>query len=90
VRTALNLVDLFARVSAPVIPFAAEAIAQAVGESWPPAWPSANAAIELSRLEAGRPVRAPEVLFKKIDDALLLEWTERFGGPEQAPAAARP
>jgi methionyl-tRNA synthetase len=82
VRTALNLVSLFARVSAPVIPFAAETIAQAVGESWPPAWPSNDAAAELSRLEPGRPVRAPDVLFRKIDDAQIAEWTERFGGAE--------
>ena len=35
VRTALNLVALFARVSAPVIPFAAETVALAVGEDYP-------------------------------------------------------
>jgi methionyl-tRNA synthetase len=84
VRTALNLVSLFARVSAPVIPFAAETICEAVGEAWPPAWPSADAAAELSRLEPGRPVRAPEVLFRKIDDAQVAEWTQQFGGAETA------
>jgi methionyl-tRNA synthetase len=54
----------------------------AVGEVWPPAWPSAEAAAELSRLEPGRPVRAPEVLFRKIDEDQIAEWTERFGGAE--------
>jgi methionyl-tRNA synthetase len=82
VRTALNLVALFARVSAPVIPFAAQTIAEAVGEAWPPAWPSTDAVAELSRLEPGRAVRAPEVLFKKLDDAQIAEWTERFGGAD--------
>ena len=82
VRTALNLVALFARVSAPVIPFASETIAEAVGEAWPPVWPSTDAVAELSRLEPGRPVRAPEVLFKKLDDAQITEWTERFGGAD--------
>jgi methionyl-tRNA synthetase len=82
VRTALNLVGLFARVSAPIIPFAAEAIAEAVGEPWPPAWPTSDAAAELARLEPGRPVRAPPVLFAKIDEAQIAEWTARFGGAE--------
>ena len=86
VRTALNLVALFARVSAPIIPFAAETIATAVGEAWPPAWPSGDAVAELSRLEPGRAVRAPEVLFRKIDEDQIAEWTERFGGAETAPA----
>ena len=80
VRTALNLVDLVARVSAPVIPFAAEKIAEAVGESYPPTWPSTDAVLELSRLEPGRPVRTPEVLFKKIEDEQIAEWTLSFGG----------
>ncbi len=82
VRTALNLVALYARVSAPIIPFAAETIAGAVGEAWPQAWPSTDTAAELSRLEPGRPVRAPDVLFRKIDDEQIAAWTARFGGAE--------
>jgi methionyl-tRNA synthetase len=82
VRTALNLAGLYARVSAPFIPFAAEKITEALGEPFPPTWPTGNAAAELSRIEAGRPVIAPEVLFRKIEDAQIAEWTERFGGPE--------
>jgi methionyl-tRNA synthetase len=80
VRTALNLVALYARVSAPFIPFAAETIGAAFGEAWPPTWPTTDAAAELSRLEPGRPVPAPPVLFAKIEDAQIAEWTERFGG----------
>ncbi|HEX4196804.1 MAG TPA: methionine--tRNA ligase, partial [Caulobacteraceae bacterium] len=83
VRTALNLVDLFARVSAPVIPFTAEKMLEAVGEPYPPSWPSPDAAAELSRLEPGRPIRTPEVLFAKVEDAQIAEWTERFGGVGQ-------
>ncbi len=80
VRTAINLVALYARVSAPVIPFAAETIALAVGEPYPPTWPSPDAAAELARLEAGRGFTVPEVLFKKIEDEQVAEWTERFAG----------
>ena len=82
VRTALNLAALYARVSAPFIPFAAEKITEALGEPFPPPWPSLDASAELSRLEPGRPVRAPEVLFGKIEDAQIAEWSERFGGAE--------
>jgi methionyl-tRNA synthetase len=40
VRTALNLAALYARISAPFIPFAAEKIGEAFQLAWPPAWPS--------------------------------------------------
>jgi methionyl-tRNA synthetase len=82
VRTAINLVGLYARLSAPVIPFAAEAMALAVGEAWPPTWPTTDGAAELSRLPAGRAVGVPPVLFKKIEEADVAAWTERFGGAE--------
>jgi methionyl-tRNA synthetase len=80
VRTAINLIGLFARVSAPVIPFTAETMALALGEPFPPSWPGADAASELSRIEAGRRLTTPPVLFKKIEDAEVAEWTERFAG----------
>ena len=69
-------------LSGPFIPFAAEKTAEGVGEAWPGDWPTADGALELSRIPAGRPVRAPEVLFRKIEDAQVAEWTERFGGAE--------
>jgi methionyl-tRNA synthetase len=80
VRTGLNLVALFARLIGPFIPFTAEIVAKAVGETAPNVWPSADGRAELSRLEPGRPVKAPEVLFKKIEDAQVAEWIDRFGG----------
>ena len=80
VRTGLNLVALFARVSAPMIPFAAEKIADALGQSYPGPWPGPDVALELSRIAPGTPIRTPEVLFRKIEDAQIAQWTERFGG----------
>jgi methionyl-tRNA synthetase len=80
VRTALNLAALFARVSAPIIPFASEQIALALGEPFPPSWPGPDIAAELSRVPAGRKIAVPPVLFKKIEDADVAEWTERFKG----------
>jgi len=82
VRTALNLAALYARISAPFIPFAAEKIGEAFGQAWPPAWPTSDVAAELSTVPAGQAVRAPEVLFKKIDDDMIAEWAARFGGAE--------
>jgi len=80
VRAGINLVGLFARISAPFIPFAVEKVAEAVGEAYPPSWPGADAAVELSRIPAGRHVRAPEVLFKKLEDAQIEAWTAEFAG----------
>jgi methionyl-tRNA synthetase len=81
VRTGLNLVALFARLSAPFIPATAEVIAESVGDGEGlKVWPGPDAAAELGRLPVNRPVKAPEVLFKKIEDIQVAEWTERFGG----------
>jgi methionyl-tRNA synthetase len=84
VRTGLNLVALFAKVSEPFIPFAAEQIALAVGEPFPGRWPDGAGALRI--LPPGRAVKAPEVLFRKIEDAQVEEWRARFGGPEEAAA----
>ena len=80
VRMGLNLVALFARVSRPFIPFTCEVVAKAVGESPDAPWPSATAALDL--LPAGREVKAPEVLFRKIEGDQVESWRARFGGPE--------
>ena len=80
VRTALNLALLYARVSAPVIPFAAESIAKGLGLEGPLTWPSSDIGAELSRLTPGSRVVAPPVLFRKIEEADVGAWSERFGG----------
>ena len=80
VRTGINLVGLFARVSAPFIPFAAEVVAEAVGEPYPGGWPGRDAVAELARIEPGQPVRAPQVLFRKLEDAQIADWTAQFQG----------
>jgi methionyl-tRNA synthetase len=85
VRTGLNLVALYARISAPFIPFTAKVIAEAVGET-EQAWPSSDAAAELARLPEGRAMKTPDVLFRKIEDAQVAEWVERFGGAEATTA----
>jgi methionyl-tRNA synthetase len=84
VRYGLNLVALFAKVSEPFIPFAAEKIALAVGEAFPGRWPSLDDEGALGLLEPGRRIQAPEVLFRKVEEAQVAEWRERFGGPDAA------
>jgi methionyl-tRNA synthetase len=78
VRTAINLVGLYARISAPIIPFAAAAMAQAVGEV-SMRWPGADIALELARVPPGREVKAPAILFAKIEEDQIAAWSERFG-----------
>lgn len=82
VRTAINLVALYARLSSPFIPFSAAIIAKAVGEAEVTTWPLASDAGLLDSLPRGRAVRAPEVLFKKIEDDQVAEWTAQFDGVE--------
>ena len=78
VRLALNLMRVFAVVSAPFIPDAARSIMDRLGSddwSWPDALEPA-----LGTLEAGHPIAVPENLFRKITDAECAAWKERFAG----------
>ena len=58
----------------------AERIGATVGQT-DLTWPEPDAAL-LDVLTRGAPVSAPEVLFRKIEDAQVAEWAERFGGGE--------
>ncbi len=83
VRMGLNLVHLFGHLSGPVIPNAARVIHDAIM----PApqiipWPGQPMAKFLNQLDAGQPISVPPVLFAKITDEQLEEWTARFGGAD--------
>ena len=80
VRTGLNLVALFARLAAPVIPFSAEKIAASVGAT-DLSWPLVDENL-FSAVPSSRAVAHQGVLFAKIEDAQVAEWTERFGGAD--------
>jgi methionyl-tRNA synthetase len=77
VRTALSLIPLYARLSAPVIPFTAERLAGVFG-TVSGSWPESDL---LGGVEPGQAFDAPPVLFKKIEDEQVGEWAERFGAP---------
>lgn len=83
VRTGLNLVAIFAIIAQPLIPNTATAILDTLGvpegnRNWPdPADPNL-----LDALPHGMTVESPPVLFQKIEDAMVADWTEQFGGEE--------
>jgi methionyl-tRNA synthetase len=78
VRVALNLIRLYAVLSRPFLPDAAEAMMAALGcTDW--AWP-ADVGAALAVLPAGHPFVTPEVLFRKITDEERADWQARFAG----------
>ncbi|MGD2134211.1 MAG: methionine--tRNA ligase, partial [Maricaulaceae bacterium] len=81
VRTGLNLAALFGIIAQPFTPDAAKAILDAIGLPEPNrTWRFGKGADLLDALPRGLPIEAPPVLFAKIEDAQIAEWSERFGG----------
>ena len=78
VRMGLNLAALFGIIAQPVIPRAAANILDALGV--PEEHRSWNMDGWANGLPVGHAVAAPDVLFAKIEDSQVAEWTERFGG----------
>ena len=80
VRTAVQLVRLFAVLSWPVIPGSAERVLAALGEPpGMPAWPG-EAAGELAALAPGRPLGDPGILFRKLPPEEVAELADEFRG----------
>ncbi len=78
IRLALNLVRLYAVLSAPFVPDAAADMLKAMqtdDDSWPDDVPAA-----LKVLTPGHAFTVPEVAFVKITDAQREEWQARFSG----------
>jgi methionyl-tRNA synthetase len=77
IRTCINLIALLARVSAPVVPFTAETVLDALEVPAPDrGWP---ARFDPATLGAGHPFRVPPVLFRKVSDDDVARWQDRFG-----------
>ena len=77
-RLALNLVRLYAVLSAPFIPDAAETMLAAM-QTEDRSWPS-DIAAALTLLPVGHAFATPEVLFRKIADEEREDWQKRFAG----------
>ena len=77
-RLALNLIPLYAVLSAPFIPAAAASMLESMhveNAVWPDDVPAA-----LAQLAPGHVFDVPEVLFAKITDEQREEWAEKFAG----------
>ncbi|MFC5953854.1 methionine--tRNA ligase [Streptomyces pratens] len=84
-RTAMNLIRLYAVVSEPFIPSTSAAMRQVfslAGDT--AAWVSAEEARALTSVPAGTPFTVPPVLFAKLTDDDLDAYKERFGGEPQS------
>jgi methionyl-tRNA synthetase len=80
VRTGLNLVVLFAILAQPFIPDAAKIVLDSMNvPEKNRMWPLASDKTLLDALPRGLAFTPPEVLFKKIEDADVAAWAERFG-----------
>ena len=78
IRLALNLIRVYAILSAPFIPDAAETMMQAMGSTdW--TWPT-DISAALRSLPAGHAFTVPENLFRKITDEERADWQGRFAG----------
>ena len=78
IRLALNLIRVYAVLSAPFIPDASAAMLTAMqteDDTWPDDLSSA-----LNALPAGHVFTVPEVLFAKITDDQRADWETRFAG----------
>ncbi len=78
IRLSLNLIRLYAVLSAPFIPEAAKSMLGAMqtdDDSWPDDLETA-----LNALPAGHEFTVPEVLFAKITDDQRTDWQARFAG----------
>ncbi|MEO1640970.1 MAG: class I tRNA ligase family protein, partial [Pseudomonadota bacterium] len=78
VRLALNLIRIYAILSAPFIPDAAKVMLDAM-QTDDDAWPG-DVAEAVGALPAGHAFTVPENLFRKIADEEREEWAARFAG----------
>ena len=77
-RLGLGLIRLYAILSRPFIPDAAQQMMDALGSTdW--TWPD-DVEATLSALPAGHPFTVPEVTFRKITDEERADWQQRFSG----------
>lgn len=78
VRLGLNLIRLYAVLSAPFIPFASAQMLEAMGDA-EAGWPG-DVDAALSALPAGHAFTVPDNLFRKITDDEREDWQTRFAG----------
>ena len=78
IRLALNMIRLYAIISAPFIPDASADLLKSMradDDSWP-----SDIAAALASMPAGHAFDVPDVTFRKITDAEREDWQEHFAG----------
>ncbi|MEL6411076.1 MAG: methionine--tRNA ligase [Pseudomonadota bacterium] len=78
IRLALNLIRIYAVLSAPFVPDAAKTMLEAM-KTEDTAWPE-DVKQALSTLTAGHEFAVPDVLFAKISDEEREGWQQKFAG----------
>ena len=78
IRLALNLIRVYAVLSAPFVPEASAKMLSGMN-TLDTSWPT-DVETALSALPAGHAFTVPEVLFAKITDEQREDWAERFSG----------
>jgi methionyl-tRNA synthetase len=78
IRLALNLIPIYAVLSAPFIPDASASLLESM-HTKEDAWPT-DIASAVTALPTGHAFTVPEVTFRKIVDDERAEWQERFAG----------
>ncbi|MCR9214663.1 MAG: methionine--tRNA ligase [Proteobacteria bacterium] len=80
-RVAINLMRIFAILSAPVIPLTSQRLSEALKLNLTAEdWIEGDCYEALQVLPAGHGFDIPEVLFRKISDDDVAAWETRFGG----------
>src|SRR5665213_2121340 len=87
-RTAINLARLYAIVGSPIIPDTCARLRESLGVEIGDAYWPATAGAELRALPAGHRYEVPPPLFKKIAPEEVADLAQRYGGEEEAEAAA--
>ena len=83
VRYGLNLVALFGIIAQPIIPDTAEKILASVNVADTfRSWNFGDVADLLEALPIGHEINSPDVLFTKIEESDVADWSARFGGDE--------
>lgn len=85
VRAGINLAALFGIIAQPIIPDAAKKILDALGipeanRKMPGGSKAQDYAALLDAIPRGHVITPPDVLFQKIEDSQVEDWTARFGG----------
>ncbi len=82
IRLALNLIRIYAVISAPFIPDASATLMAAM-QTEDSGWPD-DVAAALEMLQPGHAFTVPDVTFRKISDDEREEWQEKFAGKRES------